>query len=97
MRRDLLLLAGLVLLIRLPFLAQPIQGDDVYYLAMARNGLVDPTEDNMLAVTHDGRSAALDLRLVDRTPDPTGGKLEAAAARIARIHHDTAKLVDCVC
>lgn len=29
-----------------------------------RNGSVDPTEDNMLAVTNDGRAAALDFRLV---------------------------------
>lgn len=42
MRRDLLILLGLVLLIRLPFLAQPIQGDDVFYLIFANNALVDP-------------------------------------------------------
>lgn len=42
MRRDLLILLGLVLLIRLPFIAQPIQGDDVFYLIFAENALVDP-------------------------------------------------------
>jgi Dolichyl-phosphate-mannose-protein mannosyltransferase len=55
MRRDLLLLAGLVLLIRLPFLAQPIQGDDVYYLAMARNGLVDPLHPMQMGYVYQGQ------------------------------------------
>jgi hypothetical protein len=55
MRRDLLLLAGLVLLIRLPFVAQPIQGDDVYYLAMARNGLVDPLHPMQMGYVYQGQ------------------------------------------
>lgn len=42
MRRDLLILFGLVLLIRLPFIVQPIQGDDAFYLIFAKNALVDP-------------------------------------------------------
>lgn len=40
----------------------------------------------MLAVTGDGRRAALDLRLVNGTPDPAGGKTAAAAERIADIY-----------
>ena len=48
-----------------------------------RNRQVEPDEDNMLKITSDGRHAALDLRLVDREPDPQGGKIEVAAARIA--------------
>ena len=55
MRRDLLLLAALVLLIRLPFLSQPIQGDDVYYLAMARNGLVDPLHPMQMSYVYQGQ------------------------------------------
>lgn len=55
MRRDLLLLAALVLLIRLPFLAQPIQGDDVYYLAMARNGLADPLHPMQMGYVYQGQ------------------------------------------
>lgn len=55
MRRDMLLLAALVLLIRLPFLAQPIQGDDVYYLAMARNGLVDPLHPMQMGYVYQGQ------------------------------------------
>lgn len=42
MRRDLLILAAVVLLLRLPFLALPVQGDDVYYLLFAENALTDP-------------------------------------------------------
>jgi hypothetical protein len=49
------LLAGLVLLIRLPFLAQPIQGDDVYYIAMARNGLVDPLHPMQMGYVYQGQ------------------------------------------
>lgn len=41
-RQSLLLLMGLVLLIRLPFLNQAIQGDDHIYLAEAQHALVDP-------------------------------------------------------
>ncbi len=41
-RQSLLLLMGLVLLIRIPFLNQAIQGDDLIYLTEARHALVDP-------------------------------------------------------
>ena len=45
--------------------------------------------DNMLWVCTDGRRAALDLELAGITP--TGpGKVEAVAARVAAIYHDTA-------
>ncbi|MDZ7734559.1 MAG: DEAD/DEAH box helicase family protein [Acidimicrobiia bacterium] len=56
-----------------------------------RSRAVDPTEDNMLKVTGDGRRAALDLRLVDpdHHPEPEGGKLAVAARRIAEIHRAT--------
>ncbi|MGQ0680618.1 MAG: helicase [Actinomycetota bacterium] len=52
-----------------------------------RSGAVPPEEDNMLKIAGDGRKAALDLRLVGRLPDPQGGKLAAAADRIAQMHH----------
>ena len=55
-----------------------------------RDRRVPPEEDNMLKVTGDGRKAALDLRLVDGRPDPSGGKIAAAADRIAGIHHANA-------
>src|SRR3546814_12627060 len=54
-----------------------------------RNRSVDPTEDNMLKVTGDGRRAALDLRLVGEPSPAEGGKLTVAAQRIAAIHHPT--------
>lgn len=57
-----------------------------------RNGAVRPTEDNMLSVTGDGRRAALDLRLVGRAPDPDGGKIAAAAKRVARIYAESRDL-----
>jgi len=57
-----------------------------------RNRAVDPTEDNMLKISGDGRRAALDLRLVGEPPDPDGGKLTAAADRITAIHHTSRRL-----
>ena len=54
-----------------------------------RNRAVDPTVDNMLKITGDGRRSALDLRLVGEAPDPSGGKLAAAAERITTIWRDT--------
>lgn len=47
---------------------------------------VKPEDDNMLKVVGDGRRAALDLRLVDEDPGPDGGKITAAARRIAGIY-----------
>ena len=41
-RASLLLVLAVVLLIRLPFLNQAIQGDDIYYLLGAQHALIDP-------------------------------------------------------
>jgi N12 class adenine-specific DNA methylase/SAM-dependent methyltransferase len=54
-----------------------------------RNRSVDPSEDNMLKVTGDGRRAALDLRLVGLDPAAGRAKLDVAAQHIAAIHHAT--------
>ncbi|WP_439589971.1 Eco57I restriction-modification methylase domain-containing protein [Hydrogenophaga sp.] len=56
-----------------------------------RNGHVDPTEDNMLAVTNDGRAAALDFRLVAPTArfDPDG-KVAACTREVLAIWQRTA-------
>jgi hypothetical protein len=43
---DLLLVALLVLALRLPFLNQAVQGDDIYYLAGAEHALIDPAHPN---------------------------------------------------
>ncbi len=56
-----------------------------------RNRAVEPSEDNILKITGDGRRAALDLRLVGEAPDLDGGKLRVAADRIAAIHRQTAE------
>ncbi len=42
MRRSLIFVIALVLLVRVPFLHQAIQGDDVYYLAGAEHAQIDP-------------------------------------------------------
>ena len=54
-----------------------------------RGRIVDPTEDNMLKITGDGRKAALDMRLVTGEPAGAPGKLQAAAENIARLYHAT--------
>ncbi len=51
-----------------------------------RSGGVRPDEDNMLAVCTEGRKAALDPRLVGRTPS-TPGKVHAVARETATVYH----------
>ena len=53
-----------------------------------RSRAVDPSEDNLLKISGDGRRAALDMRLV--TGERTVGecKLERAAATIAQVWHE---------
>lgn len=54
-----------------------------------RSGMVDPTQDNMLRITTDGRKAALDMRLVDPTaPDDPNSKLNMAVENIRRIYEE---------
>ena len=55
MLRQILLIAALVLLIRLPFLNQPVQGDDVKYLAMAQHALIDPLHPTHIAYAFQGQ------------------------------------------
>ena len=40
--RKTILIVALVILLRLPFLNQPIQGDDVFYLYGAEHAQIDP-------------------------------------------------------
>ena len=56
-----------------------------------RNGTVDPREDNMLAVTNDGRQAALDFRLIapQATFDPKG-KVSACIDEVLEVCERTA-------
>ena len=56
-----------------------------------RDGQVKPQEDNMLAVTNDGRKAALDLRLIDpMASDDPGSKVNACCAKVFEIWQQTA-------
>ncbi len=59
MEARLALVLALVILIRLPFLNQPVQGDDVYYLAIARNVPVDPWHPMHMGFTFQGASVAM--------------------------------------
>lgn len=55
-----------------------------------RAGNVDPTEDNMLKVTNDGRKLALDQRLIDPDlPENPNDKIHACAENVYRIWSET--------
>lgn len=55
-----------------------------------RSGRVRPAEDNMLAVTNDGRKAALDMRLIEPLSlDDEGNKVSLCAEKVHGIWHDT--------
>lgn len=61
---------------------------------------VKATEDNLLKVTHDGRAAALDIRLIEsgKKPDPKSTKTYACAKNVYdcyRTYPGTAQLVFC--
>ncbi|MGO5085836.1 LPD25 domain-containing protein [Oscillospiraceae bacterium LCP25S3_F9] len=54
-----------------------------------RNRMVDPTEDNMLKITTDGRKLAVDQRLVDPTlPDYAGSKVNLCVEKVYNIWID---------
>ena len=55
-----------------------------------RKGNIDPTSDNMLKVTNDGRKLALDQRLINEMlPDDPDGKVAKCAENVCRIWEDT--------
>lgn len=55
-----------------------------------RNENVDPTVDNMLKITNDGRKLALDQRLIDPTlEDNPHSKVNACIDNVIRIYEDT--------
>jgi len=55
-----------------------------------RDGDVDPTVDNMLKVTNDGRKLALDQRLINEMlPDDLDGKVATCADDVFRIWEET--------
>jgi N12 class adenine-specific DNA methylase len=58
-----------------------------------RNGMVDPTEDNMLKITNDGRKLALDQRLLNSLlPDEEGTKVSACAKEVFDIWQQTSDI-----
>ena len=55
-----------------------------------RDGIVEPTEDNMLKITNDGRKLALDQRLINpMLPDFEGSKINACVENIYSIWDET--------
>lgn len=59
---------------------------------LIRERKVEPTEDNMLKITSDGRKAALDMRLIDpNLPDYPHSKVNAAVDNVFRIWQETKK------
>lgn len=55
-----------------------------------KSGSVDPSVDNMLVVTNDGKNLALDQRLVDPLlPDDPNSKVNACVGNVFRIYKDT--------
>ncbi|MER8103280.1 UvrD-helicase domain-containing protein [Kitasatospora sp. NPDC094016] len=55
--------------------------------AAVKSGMVEPTEDNMLKISSDGRKVSLDPRMVGL--DEAGNKLRTAADNIHRIYEST--------
>jgi hypothetical protein len=53
--RDIVLICLLILALRLPFLTQPIQGDDVYYLAGGQHALIEPAHPHRAQYLFQGR------------------------------------------
>lgn len=67
---------------------------------LIRQKLVKGNEDNLLKVTHDGRAAAIDIRLTEPSarPDSTGTKAWACAENVLEIWRNypgTAQLIFC--
>ncbi len=55
-----------------------------------RNRMVDPSEDNMLNITNDGRKLALDQRLLNPLlPDSNTSKINACAENVFRVWEET--------
>lgn len=91
--RPLLLTLAVLALIRLPFLNQPIQGDDVYYLAGARHAQIDPLHPHHARYVFLGQS--VDMR---GHPHPPGnawflGGLLAARGSVEEVSFHAAWLV----
>ena len=59
---------------------------------LVSKGKVDPSEDNMLKITSDGRKAAYSQHMLDPSlPYEADGKIMSMVNNVAKIHKDTAK------
>ena len=57
--------------------------------AKVHSGIVDPSEDNMLRITSDGRKIGLDQRLMNpMLPDDPGSKVNACVGNVLKIWKD---------
>ena len=57
--------------------------------AAVHSGTVDPSQDNMLKITSDGRKLGLDQRLINpMLPDDPGSKVNACVNNIVRIYNE---------
>ena len=56
---------------------------------MIKKGSVDPSDDNVLKIVHEGRMAALDPRLMGMDAPADGGRAADVADQIMRIDHQT--------
>ena len=57
---------------------------------LVRGGNVDPTQDNMLKITNDGRKLALDQRLINPLlPDYEDSKVNACIRNVIKTYEDT--------
>ena len=71
----------------------PVQQEMVSALsdraAKVHSGIVDPSEDNMLRITSDGRKIGLDQRLMNpMLPDDPGSKVNACVGNVLKIWKD---------
>jgi len=57
--RSCALVLGLALMVRVPFLSQPVQGDDVYYLAAAEHAQIDPLHPNHASYVFLGKTVTM--------------------------------------
>ena len=59
MEARLLIVLAAAVLLRVPFLDQSVQGDEVYYLAMARNAVADPLHPMAMSYTFQGARVSM--------------------------------------
>lgn len=75
--------------------AEPCKYLDMYMADLSRRatacrgGGVDPSEDNILKISHNGKQASLDMRLIDpRIPDNPESKINLCVKNVAREYED---------